>query len=116
MRPSMARKIIRLSGEERAGLCGSFEKVLRRRPGTVVRLFGSRAKAGSGGDIDLLVSVVRRPRDPLMLKLRLKQAIEKALGERKVDVIIAHPRAEAEAFVRLAGREGVVLWSHPCKG
>ncbi|MBI5244161.1 MAG: nucleotidyltransferase domain-containing protein [Elusimicrobia bacterium] len=111
----MARKIVRLSAKELAGLRRSFEKVLRRHPGAVARIFGSRAKAGSGGDLDLLISLARRPRDPLTLKLRLKQAVEDALGERKIDVVIEHPRARVDAFVRLARREGVVLWNHPRK-
>ncbi len=111
----MGRRIIRLLASERAGLCASFTEVLRRHLGAVVRLFGSRAGAGSGGDIDLLVSLRKKPRDPLMLKVRLKQAIEDELGERKIDIVIHHPEAAKNAFFDLATQGGVVLWKHPRK-
>lgn len=104
------RRTVRLSPEERAALSHSFAKTLGRCAGSVVRLFGSRAKAGAGGDIDILVSLAARPRDPFTLRLRVKQAVEDALGERKIDVVMEHPGSGADAFVRLARREGVVIW------
>lgn len=76
--------------------------------GTVVKLFGSRVDDSKlGGDIDLLV----RPPDqdhPLRRKLRFLALLEKALGERKIDVVIEQPH-DARPIVRVARETGVSL-------
>ncbi len=106
--------MIRLSDADRAGIEQACERVLGDRPGAVVRLFGSRARAGRGGDIDLLVSLASAEADELTLKIRFKQAVEDRLGERKIDVVVEGPGGGG-AFAALAKQEGVILWSHPRK-
>lgn len=82
-----------------------------------VWLFGSRTDDGKrGGDIDLLVRLSERSsgqpsgggEPALMKKIRLLGALEKRLGERKIDVIIERP-GDTRPIVRIAHEEGVRL-------
>ncbi|MCS6779061.1 MAG: nucleotidyltransferase domain-containing protein [Geminicoccaceae bacterium] len=78
-------------------------------PRAVVWLFGSQLDdSRKGGDVDLMVEIDEDELD-LSKEIRLKIALEEALGERKVDLIV-HRRGRREGpFVRIAKSEGVVL-------
>lgn len=75
-----------------------------------VWLFGSRTDdAKRGGDIDLLI----QPRPELIgqavqLKIRLLGELEKALGERKIDIVIEGPD-DPRPIVRIAHQTGIRL-------
>jgi predicted nucleotidyltransferase len=78
--------------------------------GAEVWLFGSRADdAARGGDIDLLV----RPapglgRFRLMDKIRLLGRLERALGERRIDIVVEQPQ-DPRPIVHIAHETGVTL-------
>lgn len=75
-----------------------------------VWLFGSQVDdTRKGGDIDLLVEVPANASRDLRPELRLHAALEEALGERKVDLIVHHAGDEPGPFVWIARREGVPL-------
>lgn len=58
-------------------------------PGTVVRLFGSRAdETRRGGDIDLHVIAGDPDRVSLENEIRFRVALEGAIGEKRVDVLL----------------------------
>jgi predicted nucleotidyltransferase len=83
-------------------------------PNAVVYLHGSRVDRNArGGDIDLLVHVPGlRDEDELRLAARLTDAIERALGERKVDILLTATLDDsAPPFVAVALRKAVQL--HP---
>jgi predicted nucleotidyltransferase len=58
--------------------------------GVAVWLFGSRVDdLKKGGDIDLLVRPVKGSADqPFARKIRMLTALERRLGERKIDVVV----------------------------
>jgi predicted nucleotidyltransferase len=79
-------------------------------PRSEVVLFGSRVDDRKrGGDIDLLV----RP-DPsfegsrLQAKIRLMGELERALGRRKIDVVLEHPE-DPRPIARVARETGIPL-------
>jgi predicted nucleotidyltransferase/uncharacterized protein YutE (UPF0331/DUF86 family) len=79
-------------------------------PAAVVRLFGSQLDdRRKGGDIDLLVEVPEDAPREIWPELRLHAALEAALGERKVDLLVHRAGEEPGPFVRIARREGVPL-------
>ena len=80
-------------------------------PLATMRLFGSRLSAEArGGDIDLLVDGPGPASSAFDLSLRLGARLERALGGRKVDVIVAPlGQASDEPIVRVARAQGVLL-------
>lgn len=77
-------------------------------PTAEVRLFGSRVDDGArGGDIDLLVTVPEPV--PGMAELRLNAALEAALGDQRVDLLIHATPDTPRPIERIAYRDGVVL-------
>ena len=84
--------------------------------GTSVWLFGSRVDdAKKGGDIDLLVSPAPKtgladdlPQQAFMQKIRMLTLLEQHLGERKVDLIVEHPKDD-RPIVEIAYRTGIKL-------
>lgn len=75
-----------------------------------VRLFGSRLDdTKRGGDIDLMVSVPHAVNRPAWLGAALAARLERALGGRKVDVVLHAPNLAEEAVHRVALSEGAVL-------
>lgn len=77
-------------------------------PAAEVRLFGSRVDDGArGGDIDLLVTVPAPV--PGMAELRLNAALEAALGDQRVDLLIHAGTDTPRPIERIAYRDGVVL-------
>jgi predicted nucleotidyltransferase len=74
-----------------------------------VWLFGSRVDdAKRGGDIDILINPQTHSTDTFRRKLRLLAQLERALGERKVDVIVAAPN-DPRPIVKIARSTGVRL-------
>ncbi len=79
-------------------------------PGAVVRLFGSQLDdRKKGGDIDLVVEVPESASREIGPELRLHRALEEALDERKVDLIVHHRGDREGPFVRIAKKEGMIL-------
>jgi predicted nucleotidyltransferase len=94
-----------------------FEAAAARRVTTEVAgaearvlLFGSRTRDElRGGDIDLLVELPQASANLLALSLRIGARLQMALGERKIDVLVADPLSPDTPLLRAARREGIVL-------
>jgi predicted nucleotidyltransferase len=55
-------------------------------------LFGSRTDdTRRGGDIDLLVETPVAPTDPLAAAVQIEVDLMRALGERRIDVLLSYP-------------------------
>jgi predicted nucleotidyltransferase len=75
-----------------------------------VRLFGSRTDpARRGGDIDLHIEPARPLDEPLARELRLYAALQRALGEQCIDLVVRRPGQPERAIDREAHRTGVLL-------
>ncbi len=89
-----------------------IRKVIDETAGTdaQVKLFGSRLlDQRKGGDIDLLVSVPQAVENAALLASRIEARLQRALGERKVDVLVAAPNLESKPIHRIAEKEGHLL-------
>lgn len=87
--------------------------------GTAVWLFGSRVDdAKKGGDIDLLVcpqaptagNAAGTPKlqHTFMQKINMLTQLERALGERKIDIVVEHP-LDQRPIVEVAHTTGIKL-------
>lgn len=75
-----------------------------------VRLFGSRLRDDvRGGDIDLLIECPRPVERPVWLAARLTARLQRALGDRKIDVIVVDPDTALLPIHLAAMAEGVEL-------
>jgi predicted nucleotidyltransferase len=75
-----------------------------------VQLFGSRLDdARRGGDIDLLVSVDEPVERPAVLVATLGARLERALGGRRVDVVLSAPNLRVLPIHQVARMSGVRL-------
>jgi predicted nucleotidyltransferase len=73
-------------------------------------LFGSRLyDKRRGGDVDLLLEVASPVIDPAPLAARMAAQASRALGGRKVDVVLAAPNLRRLPIHEVAFREGVEL-------
>ena len=73
------------------------------------RLFGSRLNdLKLGGDIDLYIEAPVSPKQGVEARLRMVADIWKALGERKIDVVV-NAGGEQLPIYEVAQREGVLL-------
>jgi len=99
---------MRLSEEEVAIIRQSAESVFGDQ--AQVWLFGSRVDdSRRGGDIDLLIRPAPGVSENLLReKIRFLGMLERALGERRIDVIIEH-RANPRQIERIALETGVRL-------
>ncbi|WP_018139661.1 MULTISPECIES: nucleotidyltransferase family protein [unclassified Thioalkalivibrio] len=79
-------------------------------PDAHVKLFGSRVDdTARGGDIDLYIEADGTPNDLLDRELRLSAALQRRLGERRVDIVV-HPRGTPHRPIDAhADRTGVAL-------
>ncbi|MGM0554441.1 MAG: nucleotidyltransferase domain-containing protein [Pseudomonadota bacterium] len=79
-------------------------------PDARVKLFGSRVDdAARGGDIDLYIEADGTPDELLDRELRLSAALQRRLGERRVDIVV-HPRGAPHRPIDThADRTGVAL-------
>lgn len=79
-------------------------------PGTVVRLFGSRADdARRGGDIDLHIIAGDPDRVNLENEIRFRVDLEGAIGEQRVDLVLRRPSDTETPTDRIAERNGIPL-------
>lgn len=79
-------------------------------PGTVVRLFGSRADdARRGGDIDLHITAGDPDRVSLEDEIRFRVALEGEIGEQRVDLVLRRPSGPETPMGRIAVATGVRL-------
>lgn len=75
-----------------------------------VSLFGSRVDDTlQGGDIDLLVECAHPVERPVWLAARLTARLQRALGDRKIDVLVIDPSTPLEPVHREARATGVLL-------
>jgi predicted nucleotidyltransferase len=75
-----------------------------------VRLFGSRTDdTAKGGDIDLLVEIDRPVESPVLLGARIGVQLQQALGERRIDVVLAAPNVAEQTIHRVARATGIEL-------
>jgi len=78
--------------------------------GARVHLFGSRLHDHlRGGDIDLLVQCPQPVARPVWLVAQITARLQRALGERKIDVLLIDPSTVIEPVHRVAQAEGVEL-------
>lgn len=78
--------------------------------GASVRLFGSRLdNAARGGDIDLLVDVPHAVERPAVLASAIAARLERLLGGRKVDVLLAAPNLQVLPIHDVARSTGQLL-------
>jgi len=79
--------------------------------GARVWLFGSRVDdAARGGDIDLLIQLPANEAKPLAFIRRLRIALHRRLGERKIDIVLQTPGNNG-AMQQIAQAEGILLWT-----
>lgn len=79
-------------------------------PSVRVRLFGSRLQdQARGGDVDLLLECSNAVDNPALLAARLSARISRAMGGRKVDVLIHAPNLMVFPIHRIAMQEGILL-------
>jgi len=79
-------------------------------PGSRVRLFGSRiADRTRGGDIDLVVEMDHAVARPTLFSARIGARLQQALGDRRIDVLLAAPNLREGAIHRVARQTGIEL-------
>lgn len=75
-----------------------------------IRLFGSRLDDDArGGDVDLMIDFDHPVEHPAALSARLAVRASRAIGGRKVDVMLRAPNLAQSAIHRIAQEEGVLL-------
>ncbi|SMM99281.1 hypothetical protein SPONN_403 [uncultured Candidatus Thioglobus sp.] len=75
-----------------------------------VILFGSKVNDDAkGGDIDLMINVVKQDDNLWRKVLRLNTNIQQKLGEQKIDIITKYQGQKLENIHKEALRTGVVL-------
>jgi predicted nucleotidyltransferase len=79
-------------------------------PAARVRLFGSRTDDRlRGGDIDLLVEVDEPVTSAVRLEARIGARLQRELGDRRIDVLVAAPNVAEQPVHRVARETGIVL-------
>lgn len=92
------RQLIREATRELAG------------PDARVLLFGSRVDdTQRGGDIDLLIELNEPVERPAWLAASIAARIERALGGRRIDVLLSAPNLETSPVHTIARETGVPL-------
>lgn len=99
---------MRLTDNERAKICAVVSAVAG--PRARVRLFGSRTDDRvRGGDIDLLVEVDEPVTSAVRLEARIGARLQRELGDRRIDVLVAAPNVVEQPVHRVARQTGIVL-------
>ncbi len=75
-----------------------------------VTLFGSRTDdQRRGGDVDLMIDVPHAVEEPALLGAHLASRVSRAMGGRKVDVVIRAPNLMPQPIHQIAQQTGVIL-------
>ena len=107
-RLNLTSAAMRNSPKERASILQATEEVAGAGARDLV--FGSRVHDDlKGGDIDLLVELPAPTQDALALSVRIAARIQRQIGLRKIDVLIADPATPDSALLRRARREAVPI-------
>ena len=97
---------MRLTDEQRDAIRNAVRD--RFGPEATVYLFGSRTDDHRrGGDIDLLVELPEKKSDPtsvVELKLRAIADIQRRIGDRKIDLIVAEPASDTPIVANARGQ------------
>jgi predicted nucleotidyltransferase len=99
---------MRLTEEQRTAM----RAVIRRVLGDDARvwLFGSRVDdRAKGGDIDLYVELDGSPADALEQQMQLYAALQRVLGEQRIDLVVHRQGAPLRPIDTEARRTGVRL-------
>jgi len=105
---------VRLSPQDKAYLLETLETEITQHGGGQVWLFGSRVNLeAKGGDIDLYIELDKPINNKLAFTLQLDIALEKKLGERKIDIVVKAPNTPDSALHQIAKQRGVLLWRSP---
>jgi len=79
-------------------------------PEAGVRLFGSRVDDSlRGGDIDLYIEASGDRRELFDREMALYAALQRRLGERRIDIVVSSPEQPAREIDREARARGVPL-------
>lgn len=77
---------------------------------SAIRLFGSRLDDDArGGDVDLMIDFDHPVEHPAALSARLSVRASRAIGGRKVDIMLRAPNLTQSAIHRIAQEEGILL-------
>ena len=96
---------MRLSDESAHSICSLVQQICGK---SEVWLFGSRVDDRKrGGDIDLYIETGREI--PMMDRLRLMSKLQRAIGLRKIDVVIRMPNSVVRPIFHTAKDTGVRL-------
>ena len=97
---------MRLTPSERSTIRDTVRTVVGA--GARVLLFGSRTDdSARGGDIDLLVELDHAVERPVLVSARIGAGLQRALGDRRIDVLLLAPNVSEQAIHRLARANGV---------
>jgi predicted nucleotidyltransferase len=108
---------VRLSSAQQHGIAEALREQLSAYPGARAWLFGSRADLRArGGDIDLFIELPQAEANPLALTRHLRVALQRKLGDRKIDLVIKAPNLADSALHEIARQEGVMLWTNTNSG
>ena len=83
-------------------------------PDATVRLFGSRTEDDARGrDIDLLVESNQVIAQPALVSARLGACLQLALGDQRIDVVIAAPKVPEQSIHSIARYRGDAVTGSP---
>ena len=75
-----------------------------------MRLFGSRVDDHArGGDIDLLVELDHAVAQPALFSASLGAQLQRALGDQRIDIVIAAPNVREQPIHRVARATSIDL-------
>ena len=101
---------MRLSTHDRLAIQRATAEVAG--PDARVYLFGSRTRDElRGGDIDLLVELAapRSTDERLQVSVRTATRLQRLIGERKIDVLVADPLTPETPLLRAAREQAMAL-------
>jgi predicted nucleotidyltransferase len=90
----------------------SIHRIVEETLGSDARvlLFGSRLDDNArGGDVDLLIELIYPLANPAETAATVSVAVMRALGGRKVDVVLSAPNLPDQPIHRIAREQGALL-------